>query len=83
MTSYEGIPASRFDPDKVPPLKAEYLSNFSGKYTLNTSHYELYVGAKLGISQSAIRYWNANVLNSIVREDGAYDLLLAHSSSNN
>ena len=83
MTSYEGIPASRFDPDKVPPLKAEYLSNFSGKYTLDTSHYELYVGAKLGISQSAIRYWNANVLNSIVREDGAYDLLLAHSSSNN
>lgn len=83
MVSYEGVTASTFDPSKVPALKAEYLSNFSGEYNLKTTGYEVSVGAKLGISQDVNHYWNANVLNAIVREDGAYDMLLAHSSSNN
>lgn len=83
MASFNGVTASRFDVSKVPPLQAEYLSNFSGKYTLNEKNYELSVGAKLGMSASVNNYWNANVLNAIVRDDGAYDMLLAHSSSNN
>lgn len=81
MASYEGVIASDFDVSQVPALKAEYLSNFSGKYILKDSAYELYVGAKLGISQSVSSYWNANVLNTQVLEDGTYDMLLAHSSA--
>ena len=83
MTSYKGVTASSFDPDKVPALKAEYLSNFSGEYTLNAKNYKLSVGAKLGMSKDVNHYWNANVLNAIVRDDGAYDMLLAHSSAKN
>jgi len=83
MGSFDGVSASKFDVSKVPALKAEYLSNWSGSYTLNTSKYTLSVGAKLGVSASVSSYWNANVLNTTVDEDGVYDLLLAHSSSNN
>lgn len=80
----EGVEASRFDPEKVPPLKSEYLSNFSGKYNLENHKYELTIGAKLGLSESVNSYWNANVLNTVYDEDTkTYDLILAHSSQNN
>ena len=83
MSCYDGVTASSFDVNKVPPLKSEYLSNWKGKYTLNTKAYKLSIDAKLGISANENQYWNANVLNATVLDDGTYDLLLAHSSSNN
>lgn len=87
MASYAGVTASNFDVNQVPALQSEYLSNFAGTYTLNTTNYTLSVGAKLGISKSVSEYWNANVLNTeiITNKDGtySYDLLLAHSSANN
>lgn len=83
MTCYDGVTASSFDVSKVPALKSEYLSNWNGTYTLNTTKYELSVKAKLGINADTNHYWNANVLNAVVLDDGTYDLLLAHSSSNN
>lgn len=81
MASYEGVTASDFDVSQVPALKAEYFSNFSGKYTLNTTKYELSIAAKLCISASVSSYWNANILNTVVLDDGTYDMLLAHSSA--
>lgn len=83
MDSYEGITASNFDVSKVPALKADYLSNFVGTYTLNSTKYELSISAKLGISKSTTQYWNANILNAEFTDEGKYDLLLAHSSDNN
>ncbi|MCQ2575445.1 MAG: hypothetical protein MJ162_01800 [Treponema sp.] len=83
MTSYKGVTASAFNPDEVPAIKSEYLSNFSGSYTLINTKYTLSIEAKLGISASVNNYWNANVVNTEVLEDGTYDMLLAHSSSKN
>lgn len=83
MTSYEGVTASRFDVSKVPALKSEYLSNWSGTYTLNSKRYKFSIGAKAGMNANESQYWNANVLNTIITDDVTYDLLLAHSSSNN
>lgn len=83
MESYEGVTASSFDVSKVPALKSEYLSNWRGKYTLNSKKYEFSVDAKVGMSADVNHYWNANVLNTTVLDNGTYDLLLAHSSSNN
>lgn len=83
MESFEGVSASDFNVNEVPAIKSEYLSNFSGSYTLDNSGYTMQIEAKLGISKSTLEYWNANVVNATVLEDGTYDLLLAHSSSNN
>lgn len=83
MECYEGVTASAFNVSEVPAIKSEYLSNFSGDYTLDVSKYKLNIGAKLEISKSDTQYWNANVVNAIVDENGVYDLLLAHSSDKN
>ena len=84
LESYETVTASRFDPSKVPALTTDYLSNFSGNYTLNSTHYTLNFGAKLNISQNVSHYWNANILNTTYNESTkTYDMLLAHSSQNN
>lgn len=84
LESYETVTASRFDPSKVPALTTDYLSNFSGNYTLNSTHYTLNFGAKLNISQNVSHYWNANILNTTYDEaTKTYDMLLAHSSQNN
>lgn len=74
--------ASTFDYEKVPALKADYLSNFDGKYKLNIKGWELQIGAKLSISQDTNHYWFANVLATEYDEETeTYDLLLAHSSA--
>lgn len=84
LEAYESVTASRFDPSKVPALTTDYLSNFSGNYTLNTTHYTLNFAAKLNISQNVSHYWNANILNTTYDEaTKTYDMLLAHSSQNN
>lgn len=73
--------ASIFDYEKVPALKADYLSNFDGKYKLNTKGWELQIGAKLSITQDLNHYWFANVLATEYDENTkTYDLLLAHTS---
>ncbi|MDD5929976.1 MAG: hypothetical protein PUC37_09280 [Spirochaetales bacterium] len=84
LEAYESVTASRFDPSKVPALTTDYLSNFSGNYSLNTTHYTLNFAAKLNISQNVSHYWNANILNTTYDEaTKTYDMLLAHSSQNN
>lgn len=84
LESYETVTASRFDPSKVPALTTDYLSNFSGNYTLNSTQYTLNIGAKLNINQNVSHYWNANILNTTYDESTkTYDMLLAHSSQNN
>lgn len=72
---------SFFDYEKVPALKADYLSNFDGKYKLNNKGWELQIGAKLSISKDVSHYWFANVLATEYDEKTkTYDLLLAHTS---
>lgn len=83
LESYEGVTASAFDPSKVPALTTDYLSNFSGNYTLNSTQYTLNIGAKLNINKNVSHYWNANILNTTYNESTkTYDMLLAHTSQN-
>ncbi len=81
LESYKGVEASSFDTSKVPALSADYLSNFSGTYTLASTNYTLSVGAKINLSKDVSHYWNANVLGTTYdSETKTYDILLAHSS---
>lgn len=85
MASYEGVTASNFDVNQVPPLQSQYLSNFDGNYSLKSySGWTFSVKAKACIKKDTTHYWNANILNAQYDETTkSYDLLLAHTSSNN
>ena len=81
MESYKGVTAASFDTSKVPALQSEYLSNFDGTYTLDSTAYTLNIGAKINVHKDETHYWNANVLNAVYNEETKnYDFLLAHSS---
>lgn len=81
MDKIEGVESSVLYKDRLPALKADYLSNFDGKYKLNTKGWELQIGAKLSITQDLNHYWFANVLATEYDENTkTYDLLLAHTS---
>lgn len=81
MDKIEGVESSVLYKDRIPALKADYLSNFDGKYKLNTKGWELQIGAKLSITQDNNHYWFANVLATEYDENTkTYDLLLAHTS---
>ena len=80
MDKIEGVEPARFYKDNLPALKADYLSNLAGEYTLNNG-WELQIGAKLSIAQDINHYWFANVLATEYDEKTkTYDLLLAHTS---
>lgn len=84
LVTYEGVTASLFDISKIPTLSTDYLSNFSGSYTLDSKQYTLNIGAKININKDDSHYWNANVLGTTYNEaEKTYDFLLAHSSQKN
>ncbi|WP_297648935.1 hypothetical protein [uncultured Treponema sp.] len=80
MDKIEGVEPARFYKDNLPALKADYLSNLAGEYTLSNG-WKLQIGAKLSIAQDINHYWFANVLATEYDEKTkTYDLLLAHTS---
>ena len=81
LSCYEGVSASSFDSSKVAALETDYLSNFEGSYTLDSTGIALNVGAKINLHKDDLHYWNGNVLNAVYDEEKAeYDFLLAHTS---
>ena len=84
LETYQGVTAREFNPNNIPALSADYFSNFTGTYNLNSTNCTLHIAAKLNISQDTTHYWNANILNTTYNEQTkTYDLLLAHSSQAN
>lgn len=80
MDKIEGVEPARFYKDNLPALKADYLSNLAGEYTLSNG-WKLQIGAKLSIAQDINHYWFANVLATEYDEKTkTYDLLLVHTS---